>query len=344
MDCPRLSHFVKISSPGPSLDKTFMRCCHMVRPPQFSTYEEMTNSEWLVGVRNKFKNDEFPKECIRCKQSEDIGSTSIRMMAISDDSKQTKHDYLIADVMLDNICNGGCQFCNPAISTKLGSLTSPNNYHILDNTDKFNKLPLDQIVQLDITGGEPSNSKNVRELLVNLPVNVKKIRINTNASGFMDELLDVVNRGIDVEITISLDGIGPVFEYIRWPAKWNKFSKVLEQYKQFALDNTGKVSLNMWTTLNILNVNDFENILSFVKEHNISHEFSMLSTPFELNAVFQNKLTLMAKEKFTNSNNSKVQLLSSLIASSTDNQEKLEQFIIKQDMLRNISIKNYIEI
>ena len=344
MDCPRLSHFVKISSPGPSLDKTFMRCCHMVRPPQFSTYEEMTNSEWLVGVRNKFKNDEFPKECIRCKQSEDIGSTSIRMMAISDDSKQTKHDYLIADVMLDNICNGGCQFCNPAISTKLGSLTSPNNYHILDNTDKFNKLPLDQIVQLDITGGEPSNSKNVRELLVNLPVNVKKIRINTNASGFMDELLDVVNRGIDVEITISLDGIGPVFEYIRWPAKWNKFTKVLAQYKQFALDNTGKVSLNMWTTLNILNVNDFENILSFVKEHNISHEFSMLSTPFELNAVFQNKLTLIAKEKFTNSNNSKVQLLSSLIASSTDNQETLEQFIIKQDLLRNISIKNYIDI
>lgn len=344
MDCPRLSHFVKISSPGPSLDKTFMRCCHMVRPPQFSTYEEMTSSEWLVGVRDKFKNNEFPKECIRCKQSEDIGSTSIRMMAISDDSKQTKHDYLIADVMLDNICNGGCQFCNPAISTKLGSLTSPNNYHILDNTDKFNKLPLDQIVQLDITGGEPSNSKNVRELLVNLPVNVKKIRINTNASGFMDELLDVVNRGIDVEITISLDGIGPVFEYIRWPAKWNKFTKVLEKYKQFALDNTGKVSLNMWTTLNVLNVNDFENILSFVKEHNISHEFSMLSTPVELNAVFQNNLTLMAKEKFTNSDNSKVQLLSSLIASSTDNQEKLEQFIIKQDLLRNILIKNYIDI
>jgi len=304
----------------------------------------MTNSEWLVGVRDKFKNGEFPNECIRCKQSEDIGSTSIRMMAISDDSKQTKHDYLIADVMLDNICNGGCQFCNPAISTKLGSLTSPNNYHILDNTGKFNKLPLDQIVQIDITGGEPSNSKNVRELLVNLPVNVKKIRINTNASGFMDELLDVVNRGIDVEITISLDGVGPVFEYIRWPAKWNKFTKVLEQYKQFELDNSNKVNLNMWTTLNVLNVNDFENILSFVKEHNISHEFSMLSTPFELNAVFQNKLTLMAKEKFTNSNNSKVQLLSSLVASSTDNQEKLEQFIIKQDLLRNISIKNYIDI
>ena len=154
----------------------------------------------------------------------------------------------------------------------------------------------------------------------------------------------MVNRGIDVEITISLDGIGPVFEYIRWPAKWNKFTKVLEQYKQFALDNTGKVSLNMWTTLNVLNVNDFENILSFVKDNNIGHEFSMLSTPFDLNAVFQNKLTLMAKEKFTNSNNSKVQSLSSLIASSTDNQEKLEQFIIKQDMLRNISIKNYIDI
>lgn len=344
MDCPRLSHFVKISSPGPSLDKTFMRCCHMVRPPQFSTYEELTNSEWLIGVRDKFKNGEFPNECIRCKQSEDIGSTSIRMMAINDDSKQTKPDYLIADVMLDNICNGGCQFCNPAISTKLGSLTSPNNYRILDNVDKFNKLPLDQIVQLDITGGEPSNSKNVKELLVNLPVNVKKIRINTNASSFMNELVDVVNKGIDVEITISLDGIGSTFEYIRWPAKWNKFIKVLAQYKQFAQDNTNNVSLNMWTTLNALNVNDFENILSFVKDNNIGHEFSMLSTPVELNAVFQNKFTLMAKEKFTNSNNSKVQSLSSLVASSTDNQETLEQFIIRQDLLRNITIKNYIDI
>jgi hypothetical protein len=52
----------------------------------------------------------------------------------------------------------------------------------------------------------------------------------------------------------------------------------------------------------------------------------------------------MAKEKITNSNNSKVQSLSSLVASSTDNQETLEQFIIKQDLLRDISIKNYIDI
>jgi hypothetical protein len=119
---------------------------------------------------------------------------------------------------------------------------------------------------------------------------------------------------------------------------------VLEQYKQFAQDNINRVSLNMWTTLNVLNVNDFENILSFVKDNNIGHEFSMLSTPLELNAVFQNKFTLMAKEKITNSNNSKVQSLSSLVASSTDNQETLEQFIIKQDLLRDISIKNYIDI
>ena len=160
----------------------------------------------------------------------------------------------------------------------------------------------------------------------------------------MDELVDVVNKGIDVEITISLDGTGSTFEYIRWPAKWNKFTKVLEQYKQFAQDNINRVSLNMWTTLNVLNVNDFENILSFVKDNNIGHEFSMLSTPLELNAVFQNKFTLMAKEKITNSNNSKVQSLSSLVASSTDNQETLEQFIIKQDLLRDISIKNYIVI
>lgn len=341
MYCPRLDHFVKIVPPVFGATKVFTLCCHMDKPPRFNSYDELMNSEWLKDIRVKFANDEFPKECNRCKQPEDLNLHSVRHSAIETHQQQTKTDYLIADVVLDNICNGGCQFCTPYLSTKLGSL-STNDYFMFSNVDNYNNLPLDRIVQIDISGGEPSNSKNSKALLNNLPANVKKIRINTNASGFIEELYDVVNKNVEVEVTISFDGIGSVYEYVRWPITWNKFLKTLEQYKEFKNKHPNLVSLNFWSTINALNINDFENIIQFAKDNNISHGFGLISTPAPLVLSFQNKLTLQAKEKLANSTDANVQGLLSMLASGSNNQQEFDVFIQQQDNLRGISITSYI--
>jgi sulfatase maturation enzyme AslB (radical SAM superfamily) len=179
-------------------------------------------------------------------------------------------------------CNSACLTCNEDLSTLIGGLKS-KTYPIIDNSNKFWELPLDRIVHLDINGGEPSHSKNYKHILANLPKNVKSVRLNTNCSTVLDELLPLKARGIDITVTVSLDGIGDVHDFVRWPIKWDKFYKNLMTYK------TMPVKLNLWTTVSVLNVDDLSNIIAFAQEHGIDHSYAYLTTPQEL--AIENKDT-----------------------------------------------------
>jgi len=334
MYCPRIDHFVKIQPP--IQNKMVKLCCHMVRPPIFENYDTMMQSEWVNNIRKKFDENVFPKECVRCDIDEKNNSTSVRISALAEHEKQTTENYLIADILLDNICNSGCQICSPILSTKIGSLYNSKNYIIIDNTKNLNNIPLDRIVELDIAGGEPSHSKNTKNLLLNLPKNVKKIRINTNGSRFMDELIPLLDKGIEIKITFSLDGIGKVQEYIRWPIVWEKYIETVNQYKELQL-KYDKLLLDFWCTINVLNINDFLNIKTFAENINIPLAYSVLDNPFVLNIKYKNHFTDNAKQNPLINNLFKFNL-----ATDFNNQEQLNKFIQTQDNLRKIDIKYYI--
>jgi hypothetical protein len=89
-------------------------------------------------------------------------------------------------------------------------------------------------------------------------------------------LIDIANRGIKVTVTASCDGIGPVHDFVRWPIPWQDFYCNLMTYK------TMPVTLNLWTTVSVLNVDDLPNIKQFASDHNIDHSYAYLKTPFEL--------------------------------------------------------------
>jgi sulfatase maturation enzyme AslB (radical SAM superfamily) len=131
-------------------------------------------------------------------------------------------------------------------------------------------------VHLDINGGEPSHSKNYKHILANLPPNIKSVRLNTNCSTVLEELIPLTERGVQVTVTVSLDGIGAVHDFVRYPIKWDKFYKNLMVYKSMP------VKLNLWTTVSVLNVDDLPNIISFAQEHDIDHSYAYLTTPEEL--------------------------------------------------------------
>ena len=285
MYCPRLDHFVRFNSNG-----TVSRCGHMVNPPQFDTLEDMESSTWLVKTKEIMANGRWPTECVRCQETE---PNSIRMYATTSDSQTQQKDYLQVSGILDNLCNAACQTCNQNLSTRIGSLTGPG-FPIINNTDQFWSLPQERIVHLDINGGEPSYSKNYKKLLKNLPPNLKTLRLNTNCSTVLTELTDIVDRGIEVTVTVSCDGIGSVFEFVRWPIQWQNFYNNLMIYK------TMPVALNLWTTVSVLNVDDLPNIQLFAQEHGIDHSYAYLKTPFELsvdNADATARDAYIAKQK-----------------------------------------------
>lgn len=326
MYCPRLDHYVRLNHDG-----TFGRCGHMVNAPGASSLEELDNSEWLREAKQKMSINEWPEQCRRCRDTEEVNGSSVRLQS-SDRHKllqPKKKDYLIVAGTLDNVCNSACQTCNSVLSTKIGSLQS-KNYVKTNNYDRFWDLPQDRILEVDVSGGEPTASKNYKKLLANLPANTKIVRMNTNGSRMIPELVEILERGIMVIVTISLDGIGKVHDYVRWPIKWEQFSQTVEQYLSLS-EKYKLLNLDFWTTVSCLNVNDLTNIKDYAKGKNIPHSWAYLDIPDVYNVRYKNNFTTKASHNQPDK-----------IAVAGDNSKVLQSYIEKQDALRGIDIKDYL--
>ena len=307
----------------------------MIGQPTFKSYDDMQSSKWMADTKELMSKDQWPKECVRCQQTEEISNSSIRLNAVNFDRLQKQKDYLTVGGVLDNICNSACQFCNEELSTKIGGLKS-KQYPMIDNSKGFWSLPLDRVVHLDVNGGEPSASKNYKEVLKNPPKNVRSIRINTNCALVIPELETLLERGIHVTVTVSFDGIENVHDYVRWPIKWDKFYSNLMKYKAMGISN-----LNLWTTVNALNVGDFANIIDFKNEHDLDHSWALLNSPEMLDIRYENWLTLTAKQKLFERKNDDVLALLEHVATLENNSIHLLEFIKQQDELRKINYKDY---
>jgi len=243
--------------------------------------------------------------------------------------KTKKDDYLIVGGVLDNTCNSACQTCNSLLSTKIGGLET-KNYKRIDNYAKFWELPVNRILEVDVSGGEPTASKNYKKLLAGLPDNTKIVRMNTNGSRMIPEVVDILEKGIMVIVTLSLDGIGKVHDYVRWPIKWKHYSQTVEKYIELATQYK-LLKLDFWTTVSCLNVNNLENIKHYAREKNIPHNWAFLNTPDVYNVKHKNLFTIKAKHTYPDK-----------IAIGDDNSKDLALHIRKQDSLRNTDIGRYL--
>ena len=63
------------------------------------------------------------------------------------------------------------------------------------------------------------------------------ISIVTNGSVELNkELLQILAKFKRVIVCLSIDGVGPVFEYHRWPLKWNKLLENLTKFRGLQCD------------------------------------------------------------------------------------------------------------
>ena len=337
MYCPRLKHFVRLNQDG-----SIGKCGHMINAMGFKTFDKLDNSKWLKDIKDTMAKDEWPNECKRCQQTEELNGESIRTKSIERHKilHPRKDDYLVVGGVLDNVCNSACQTCNAGLSTKIGSLKS-KNFPKVNNYETFWKLPQNRILEVDVNGGEPTASKNYKKILANLPPNTKIVRMNTNGSRMIRELETILRNRTMVIVTLSFDGTGDVHDYVRWPIKWKHYTKTVQAYKdlqkQYPL-----LKLNCWTTVSSLNVENLPNILDFATEQGLDHDWAFLNTPDPLNVKYKNKFTISAKKKLMKSPYAVCRDISDKLAVGPDNDSILEQFIRRQDKLRKINIKDYL--
>jgi sulfatase maturation enzyme AslB (radical SAM superfamily) len=314
----------------------------MTGAKEFNSFDEMQNSSWLKGIKEKMQEQQWPAECMRCRMTEESTNTSIRLDTIERDRilSAIKKDYIIVGGVLDNICNSACQTCHSGLSTKIGSLSS-KDYEKVNNYETFFTFPQDRICEVDVNGGEPTASPNYKKLLKNLPESVKIVRINTNGSKVIAELEELLSKNIRVIVTLSFDGVGNVHDYVRWPVLWKNFDSNVKKY--IALRETyANLRLNFWTTVSSLNVGDLKNIVDYAAQQKIDHAYGFCIRPDVLDIRHENKLTVSAKQSLSSTDNKLLNSIANKCGSfKKNNDTELKKFISSQDSLRNIDYKTY---
>lgn len=225
--------------------------------------EDVFHHPKLMSLREQNKKyDILTKYCSKCVYEEGNAlSAKTRLMGNND----ILTDKLIYDVTgptyisfsLDYVCNLACVTCGPLLSTKWRGLVHERNFPTAAGEENIRstirKINLENVKTVHIFGGETLLTKTNEVILEELSAYGKNITIwyDTNATVYPSEkTIELWQKFHLVRLKLSLDAIGTAFEYLRWPAKWNKTESNIFKMKELLPSN---VMFGLRPAIGILN-------------------------------------------------------------------------------------------
>lgn len=234
---------------------------------------EIWNSEGYKKLRQSLLNGEEIPHCAGCYESERYGRLSCRQV-FNRDYGERYLDQLIdqsdplevmkpifVDIRLGNICNLRCRTCSPRFSSQIerdeiaSSWVKITEQNIGKNlSDWFESADLmaeledfcSDATRLVWSGGETTVNIDQIKLLIHLADKDISNKIDfllvSNMTIVQDSFYDQVNKFKNPTVHISIEGIGRVNDYIRFPSKFQMISenikKIQHKYKNITLTIT----------------------------------------------------------------------------------------------------------
>lgn len=327
---------------------------------QHSSIAEYKSSELLTKAKQHFLNDQWPPECERCRVEEENGIESKRLM----DAKRWHQQYqnynleqdtfITASIELGNTCNLTCITCNPYSSSRwqkeysvvYGKNIIPYHFYKKEFVTDFVDHA-ENIMHIDISGGEPFLSGvPEQKALLKFYVSTGQakditLHYTTNITIFPDdEFWELWSHFREVDLQLSIDGIGSKFEYIRYPADWSVVYCNIEKYQAVTLKN---VRLSISHTVSAYNIYYLDEFYSWCVEHNLPKPWAgKLHNPARLRpTVWREPVRLRIIEKLTQANNPDLEPWITLL-SNVDDSKYFEDFVThiqQHDQYRNLDFK-----
>jgi MoaA/NifB/PqqE/SkfB family radical SAM enzyme len=255
--------------------------------------EEFINNNRIIEIRESFLAGGQPSNCNRCWEMEAIGNSSFRHVANSNHQYGIENNDVIEfksrigfeniqylDITLGNKCNLACRMCNSSSSSlvaKQWNIISGNN--TLREIIEFDRPTKDKILDtinkstnltsIYMLGGEPLVSDfhdEIVEMLINNGRAPKiDLHYNTNLQIDAERKLEVWDKFSSIDLSISIDGHGDTYEYIRWPGNWNKLHKNIKLVLDYAKSNKDLLP-GIATTVQNLNVDNLDQLIDSMNE------------------------------------------------------------------------------
>ena len=220
-------------------------CCTANGHHRLHTNEmsEIFNNDLAQQVRESMLRGEYHPTCHECKKREDLGLRNDRdvydewysnsSVDLPEPSTVMPEPYW-ADIRPSNLCNLKCRMCYPDNSTEVA-----REYEDLGLTvdsvltqRKHYELPVfDSVVNLKLLGGEPTLQTEIEAQLKQLAKQEHSyLNITTNASNVSQfkQWETLFKQIAQVNFNISVDGTEEYYEYIRTPARWERFENAVD--------------------------------------------------------------------------------------------------------------------
>ena len=308
---------------------------------QTSSINDYKTSKFIQDIKQTFLQGHWPNGCIRCQKEEENSIASKRQL----DYQRWEHHYkdysldsdqvITASVSLGNTCNLKCITCHPDASSKWQK--EYNDIHGVNIIPfKFYKQNFVQdfvsnapnIRHVDIAGGEPFLS-GVDEQLQMLDYYIETgqasnitLHYNTNVTVWpSSEWWQKWSHFREIDMQLSIDGIGEQYEYIRYPAEWSTLetnvTKYLEQQR-----NCTNFRLSVSHTVSAYNVFYLEEFFDWVYNIGLPKPWlGLVHTPVYMRpSVWSDSAKDLIIDKLDNSKHEDIKRWSSIVATLEDQQ------------------------
>ena len=321
-------------------------CCYL--PDRYDL--EQIKKDMLLGQR--------PVDCQKCWYLEDSGIKSNRQLHnettdfyfdqdlsdIFESCQQGLNQTLHYKITSSNTCNSTCITCSSAASSLWGQLESRNGVTLQKNWSMNLEHFTDDIdfanaESIGFLGGEPllspTNFKILEQLIKHKNTDCF-INFQTNGGVELSQRQrDILSEFSNINMSFSIDGVGPVFEYLRYPLRWDLLLKNIDYCR------SNGIMVSACYTISNLNLFYHEETCSWFDKNDIRYFVNLVYQPscFRPGALPKKVKNIIASQ------HSKY-LLPEIISQHTEQDDldfaQSQKELAKQDSWKGIRMQDYL--
>ena len=256
------------------VDFTVAPCCFYSKTYSIKPNKDINDQ--LDSARKQWMVDDVTQVCKICIDHEASGIPSFRQSAETMVNNSSS-SIAVLTVAVNKTCNLACASCSSNHSSTWHHQNVANGVrdsyaviqlhkddHDHQVRDRFLSLiknqNLEEVNYIKFGGGEPLMN-DTHQLILNMLPYPERVTIQyTSNFSIMPkkEILDLWSRFKLVRWSASLDGVGSRFEYLRWPYKFDKLCKFINQALEQVPDNVVFAVEHTLSPLNVLYFDEFQ--------------------------------------------------------------------------------------
>jgi molybdenum cofactor biosynthesis enzyme MoaA len=324
-------------------------CCrYFTKNTEYSIDDYLASPEIKELQNHLLTQDELPAGCDSCRQQESHGGEmSVRLRHLTE-KVYTEFNIETLEILPSNVCNLQCIMCGPesssAITTeykRLGwikdSVAPYENNRILEDLQRFTNLKT-----VTMIGGEFFLDKKNLEILDFLIENKVGAKVITNATIITDRHLEKLKQVSELEVMISIDGIGKICEFIRYPVNWNEVNLNIARLKK----ELPHAFIHFNSVIQPLNIQYIDQLIDYANKKVIPVNLSLITSPDwltweilshdELEFIVEDIKNKTSKIKITKNQKKEIESLIDKITSTKSNEMLRAKFIQKVSQLMRL--------